>query len=90
MISPRRGTLSVIVRTYKAAVTAACRELGHQDFAWQRNYYEHVLRNERELTAVREYISNNLLRWSLDIDNPAVSRDQLPSSVEEYLREAGL
>jgi putative transposase len=38
---------------------------------WQRNYYEHVVRNERALQLIREYISNNPLRWDLDIENPA-------------------
>jgi REP element-mobilizing transposase RayT len=33
---------------------------------WQRNYYERVIRNERELNAVREYIRNNPMKWELD------------------------
>ncbi|MCK5126083.1 MAG: transposase [candidate division Zixibacteria bacterium] len=33
---------------------------------WQRNYYEHVIRNEDELLKVREYIQNNPLKWQLD------------------------
>ena len=26
---------------------------------WQRNYYEHIIRNEAELDSVRQYIANN-------------------------------
>ena len=37
---------------------------------WQRNYYEHVIRNEHELDVAREYISNNPLKWALDRENP--------------------
>jgi hypothetical protein len=37
---------------------------------WQRNYYEHIIRNEAELNRVREYIQNNPLRWQLDRENP--------------------
>lgn len=37
---------------------------------WQRNYYEHIIRNENELNRIREYITNNPLKWSLDIENP--------------------
>ena len=37
---------------------------------WQRDYYEHVIRNERELHAIREYIVNNPLQWALDSENP--------------------
>jgi hypothetical protein len=37
---------------------------------WQRNYYEHVLRNDRELDRIREYIATNPLKWALDRENP--------------------
>ncbi len=33
---------------------------------WQRNYWEHVIRNERELYAYQEYILNNPLQWHFD------------------------
>jgi len=102
VMSPRRNTLSVIVRTYKAAVTTACRRIGRDGFAWQRNYYEHIIRNERELNAIRQYIQNNPLKWALDRDNPTnwkgkgVQLNALTDAstdadtVEMYLREAGL
>jgi len=37
---------------------------------WQRNYYEHIIRNRRELNAIRNYILANPLNWKLDQDNP--------------------
>jgi len=37
---------------------------------WQRNYYEHIIRNEESLNRVREYIGTNPLRWKLDRENP--------------------
>ncbi|HEX9917447.1 MAG TPA: transposase [candidate division Zixibacteria bacterium] len=37
---------------------------------WQRNYYEHVIRSEKELGNIREYITNNPLKWELDRENP--------------------
>ncbi|MBE7487061.1 transposase [bacterium] len=37
---------------------------------WQRNYYEHIIRNEADLDRIREYIENNSLRWELDKLNP--------------------
>ncbi len=37
---------------------------------WQRNYFERVIRNERELQEVREYVVNNPLKWALDRQNP--------------------
>lgn len=37
---------------------------------WQRNYYEHIIRNENELNRIREYIINNPLKWQFDRENP--------------------
>ncbi len=42
---------------------------------WQRNYYEHIARNENELNRIREYISTNPLRWESDPENPAARRN---------------
>ena len=39
---------------------------------WQRNYYEHVIRNEDELDHIREYIIHNPKKWEFDRDNPDV------------------
>ncbi len=40
---------------------------------WQRNYYEHVIRDERDLDGVRGYIANNPAGWDRDEENPAVA-----------------
>ena len=37
---------------------------------WQRNYYEHIIRNDDELRRIREYIANNPLKWEFDKENP--------------------
>jgi Transposase and inactivated derivatives len=37
---------------------------------WQRNYYEHIVRNENCLNRIREYIINNPMRWQYDRENP--------------------
>ncbi len=37
---------------------------------WQRNYYEHVIRNDEECDRVREYIFCNPMRWETDTENP--------------------
>jgi hypothetical protein len=53
---------------------------------WQRNHYEHIVRNERELQAIRRYIDNNPTQWDLDRDNPNNSRRlQFPTKIEDYL-----
>jgi len=37
---------------------------------WQRNYYEHIVRNENEMVRIREYIRNNPVQWATDRENP--------------------
>ena len=50
--------LHVVIAAFKAAVT---RRAGTA--IWQRNYYEHILRNEDELNLARHYIQDNPSRW---------------------------
>ena len=40
---------------------------------WQRNYHEHIIRSERSLNQVRQYIADNPARWADDPENPAAS-----------------
>ncbi len=39
---------------------------------WQSNYYERVIRDEHELSGIREYIAGNPAQWTTDTDNPFV------------------
>lgn len=52
-------SIGSIIRAYKSAVTLWCKRNGHEQFKWQRNYYEHIIRNEDELNKIRWYIRNN-------------------------------
>ncbi len=54
---------------------------------WQRNYHEHIVRNERELEAIRKYIHNNPKQWMLDRDHP---NNVPPKSIDDYLCDAGI
>jgi putative transposase len=55
---------------------------------WQRNYYEHIIRNEKELHTIRRYIHDNPARWALDRDNPDnLRRLAPPAQVEDYLAD---
>ena len=38
---------------------------------WQRNYYEHIIRDEADWNEIRSYISENPLRWELDENHPS-------------------
>ena len=41
---------------------------------WQRNYYEHIVRDEAALDRIRAYIADNPAHWSQDSENPSVGR----------------
>ena len=44
---------------------------------WQRNDWEHIIRNERSLNRIREYIENNRARWEEDQLHPVAPPNQL-------------
>jgi hypothetical protein len=44
---------------------------------WQRNYYEHIIKSERELNRICEYIQNNPLRWQYDRENLEGKPDEI-------------
>ncbi len=63
-------TLGNIMRVFKAISTRRIRTKINSAFAWQRNYYEHIIRNEKELHYIRQYITGNPMRWEMDGENP--------------------
>ena len=65
-ISPKQGTISTIIRSYKSGLTKQLHNDGFIGPIWQRNYYEHIIRNEIELNKIREYIINNPVNWEND------------------------
>jgi hypothetical protein len=70
---PSPGTVSVIVRSFKAAVTRELRLKGlwnDQPF-WQKNFHDRVIRDKDELERIRAYIANNPVAWQFDQENPA-------------------
>lgn len=69
---PVAGSLPTIIRSFKSAVTKAINTIRntHGQPIWQRNYYEHIIRDENELHAIRQYISENPLKWDMDNENP--------------------
>ena len=63
VLEDSKFSLSEIIRRFKArASKAACARL------WQPNYYEHVIRNEKALEKIREYIQNNPDAMEMQID----------------------
>lgn len=66
----RAPTLGDMICVLKAVSTRQIRQAGQGRFAWQRNYYEHIIRDEASLVRIREYIINNPLQWAMDRENP--------------------
>jgi len=69
-------TVGSVVRGFKIGVTKwmRCHTTTHE--VWQRNYHEHIIRDEHSLARIREYIVNNPLQWALDRENPAYQKGQ--------------
>jgi REP element-mobilizing transposase RayT len=65
---PTTDTIPTIVRALKSAVSKRIHLL-NQTFKWQRNYYEHVIRDEKSLFLIRKYILENPMRWPDDAKN---------------------
>ena len=83
---PARGSLGAIIGQFKSMTTKRVnlRRGTPGSILWQRNYYEHVIRNEKSLNAIREYICRNPLSWASDAENPARS-DAVGDDLEEVL-----
>ena len=75
-ITDASGSLATVVRGFKAAVTKRHRlNVSDPDATvWQRNYYEHIIRDEKDWNAIHAYIAGNPCRWAEDSENPVHSR----------------
>ena len=77
----KRVTLGDVISAYKSVTTveytrgvAAHGWPRFQGRLWQRNYYEHIIRDDRSLERIRAYILDNPARWPTDPENPSAIR----------------
>ena len=65
-------SLAAITQNYKSVSTRQINRMNKAkgNVIWQRNYYEHIIRNEEALNNIREYIVNNPINWVKDQENP--------------------
>ena len=70
---PVKGSIPTIVRSYKSAVSYRVNLMRGSVGVpvWQRNYYEHVIRDDKDLQNKTDYINANPLLWDEDDENPA-------------------
>ncbi len=71
-LTGKRHGLSEIVRALKTFSSRRINKLRNRPGVpvWQRNYYERIIRNEKGMNKIKEYIINNPLQWDLDKENP--------------------
>ena len=82
IIDKRRGgetqslykpTLGQIIAYFKYQASKEMNQIETRDTItrfWQRKYYEHIIRNEKELQQKTNYILDNPARWNNDQENP--------------------
>ncbi|MEB3883672.1 transposase [Lyngbya sp. CCY1209] len=65
-------SLSSFIGGFKSSVTKRIKEFSQQPSppVWQRNYYESIVRNERHLNQIRQYIIDNPQKWDEDPEKP--------------------
>jgi REP element-mobilizing transposase RayT len=84
------GSLGAIVGNFKSVAARRINRLrGTPGMpVWQRNYYEHVVRDEGTLKAIRQYIADNPAQWEWDTYNPtAVGPDSRAAELWRVLQE---
>ncbi len=67
--SARKGcdaTLCRVVGYIKRKITVALRTKSVDDIIWQRSFYDHIVRNEKDYRRIWEYIENNPRKWAED------------------------
>lgn len=73
-------TIGSVIRGFKIGVTKWFREGRGADNVWQRNYYEHIIRDEESLNRIRQYIHENPMQWAYDRENPAAINAELDAA----------
>jgi REP element-mobilizing transposase RayT len=68
LVTCKSGSLGAIIGNLKSVVTRKINDIRHTpgEKVWQRNYYERIVRDERELARIRAYIVANPARWTVD------------------------
>lgn len=69
---PKPASLGAVIAQFKSRVTKRLWKLHSRRGTpvWQRNYYEHIIRNEKALQNKTDYINSNPVRWQEDKENP--------------------
>ena len=61
-----KNNLSHIIRGFKGSCTMRIRTASLKSFSWQSRFYDHIIRNDKDLYRIRKYIYKNPIEWELD------------------------
>ncbi len=67
---PVKGSVSVIIQQYKAAVKRWCNANTHEYFEWQARFHDHIIRDAKSYEKIKNYIINNPKNWNDDSLHP--------------------
>ena len=87
---PQPRSIGAVMAGFKSAATKRINELRQTPGIklWQRNYWEHIVRNEPELNRIQEYIHNNPAQWELDSLNVGKGGSRTaPTEIREPITE---
>jgi len=65
---PQSKNLASIIRGYKAGVKTFA-TTNQIEFEWQPRYYDHIIKSEKDLNNIRQYIIDNPVKWEMDKNN---------------------
>jgi len=63
-------SITEIIGAFKSLTTIELHKMGLKEFKWQRSFYDRIIRDEKELFNIRQYIDQNPLRWEIEKNNP--------------------
>ena len=63
---PIKNSLSMITNHFKGSVKRWANKNGYEPFFWQSRFYDRIIRNEKELYNIRNYIEKNPMKWTLE------------------------
>lgn len=68
---PASSSVGAMIGQFKSATTKRIRAMNRRSgLIWQRDYYDHIIRDESDLNKIREYIIQNPMRWMEDENHP--------------------
>ncbi|PPJ65049.1 transposase [Cuspidothrix issatschenkoi] len=85
----RKMILPKVVGRFKMLTAKAINQIREIEGSfWQRNYYEHIIRNEEDCQRIREYIINNPMHWELDENHPSLIKSKINNNKRKSFNQS--